>query len=142
MNDLKTGMPPVADFVKTLLIVLVAEFAGCTVLNALRYRLAFSENGTLATAIGYTAFAALAFTVISNLATVVIAATNRDEAAFRRYADISMFLTASQTLLLLSICAFRGMIFNAVAAVLCLAALPLIALFAPGKFLIPLDPDN
>lgn len=140
MNS-KDELPPVSDFVKTLLIVLLAEFAVCTAVNAVRQWLAPSSSAFLASAAEFTAFGMIAFVALSNIASAAMAAWFRDREEVRPFADVSIFVTASQTLLLLAVCASRGLVFNAAAALVCAAAAPLVALLAPGKLLRPVRPS-
>jgi hypothetical protein len=124
--------PSYAEFLKSLLIVLLFESAACTASNACRF--AFAAHATLGPIAATIALIVIAGAGLSNLASMCATHFVSLEEKFKPFAQTSFCLTASQTVLIGAICFSRGATVNAAVAAVSLAALLLVYRFIPGNF--------
>ncbi len=132
MND-GNELPTMYEFVKSLAIVLLTEAAICLAMSAACRVHAEGQTGASGLLIAFYAVVGLA--ILSNVATIAVAARfTREEPSMRPYAETSFFVTTAQTILLATLCFFAAPATAAVAAIVAFVALVSTLALTPGKF--------
>lgn len=131
------GSPPPneADFTKTLMTVLLAEYLGVVAARALS--VTFDGPSAASQAVSLAA-SCLFFTVLaSNLATITAAFGMRRDRAHAGIARISLSMTTGQLAILIASWLCSDAVFLGLAAALTSAALVATLACSPGRFLRP-----
>lgn len=127
-----TARPTEADFTKTLVVILLAEYLGVTAARGLS--LAWTGAGPIA---GYAALGLFLSVLASNLATMLIAFGMRRDRAEARFAMISLTMTAGQVALLVASFLSTRPLFHAVACGITAVAMSATLALSPGRFFPP-----
>jgi hypothetical protein len=136
------GTPDVDDLVKTLSVVLLAEYAAVMGAVALGHHVAaLPETPPLGATVASLMPVGLFLAVLgTNVASMFLAVLFRKDADIAPFARLSLAFTAGQTILLAVSVAFGSPDFALVACGLTAAALAGTLLWSPGKMLRPPPP--
>jgi hypothetical protein len=126
--------PAEADFTKTLVTVLLAEYLGAIAAHATSLALS-SAGPIMATATSLAANCLLIQVLAMNIATMAAACGMRSDPAYAPLMRTSLTLTAGQVVLLAASFLSTSLAFHAIAAGLTAVTLVAAIFITPGKFL-------